>query len=56
MARWRFDYLGAKDKHLGTVEAPDEKSAMAEAMKTFNITQARRFKLTVTKTEAAQRK
>ena len=38
-----------------TVEAPDEKSAIAEAMKTFNITPARRFKLVVTKTEAAKR-
>ena len=45
MARWRVDYLAAKDKHLGTVEAPDEKAAIAEAMKTFNITPARRFKI-----------
>jgi hypothetical protein len=52
MPRWRVDYLAGKDKHLGTVEAPDEKSAIAEAMKTFNITPARRFKLVVTKTEA----
>ena len=31
------------------VEAPDEKSAIEEAMKTFHVTSARRFKLMVTK-------
>ena len=45
MPRWSVDYLGSKGKHLGTVEA---KSAIAEAMKTFNITPARRFKIMVT--------
>ncbi len=49
MPRWRVDYLGKKGKHLGTVEASDEKSAIAEAMKTFHITPARRFTLVVTK-------
>jgi hypothetical protein len=49
MAKWRVDYLGKKGSHLGTVEAPDEKSAIEEAMKTFHITSARRFKLMVTK-------
>ncbi len=52
MARWRVDYLGKKGKHLGTVEAPDEKTAIAEAMKTFNITPARRFKLVVTRIDS----
>ena len=33
MSRWRVDYLGSKGKHLGTVEARDEKAAIAEAMK-----------------------
>jgi hypothetical protein len=27
MARWRVDYIGKGGKHLGTVEAPDEKAA-----------------------------
>ena len=36
--------MGAKNKPLGTVEAPDEKAAIAEAMKTFHITPARRFR------------
>ena len=35
MANWRVNYLG---KPHGTVEAPDQKSAVAEAMKTFHIT------------------
>ena len=49
MARWRVDYIGKGGKHLGTVDAPDEKSAIEEAMKTFHISPARRFKLMVTK-------
>ena len=55
MPRWRVDYLGSKGKHLGTVEAPDEKSAIGEAMKTFNITPARRFKIMVTKIETGRK-
>ena len=51
MARWRLDYLGSNGKHLGTVEAPDQKEAITEAMKTFHITPARRFKIMVTKIE-----
>jgi hypothetical protein len=39
MPHWRFHYLS---KHIGTVEAPDEKSAIAETAKTFSITPARR--------------
>ena len=49
MAKWRVEHLGKKGSHLGTVEAPDEKSAIAEATKTFRIAPARRFKLMVTK-------
>jgi hypothetical protein len=48
MARWRVNYLG---KPLGTVEAPDEKSAVAEAMKTFHITPKRRIRIRVTETK-----
>ena len=55
MARWRVDYIGKGGKHLGTVEAPDQKAAVAEAIKTFNITPARRFKIVVTKIEARDR-
>ena len=42
---WRFHYLG---KALGTVDAPDEKSAIAKAAKEFHITPARRFLIKVT--------
>jgi len=49
MPRWCVDYVGKKGQHLGTVEAPDEKSAIAEAVETFHITPARRFKIVVTK-------
>jgi hypothetical protein len=49
MPRWRVDYIGKGGKHLGTVEAPDEKAAIAEAAKEFNITPARRFKTAVTR-------
>jgi 1,2-phenylacetyl-CoA epoxidase PaaB subunit len=40
MARWRVDYLGIENKHFGSVEAPDERSAIAEAAKLFHITPA----------------
>jgi hypothetical protein len=51
MPRWRVDYRGDRDKHLGTVEAPDEKAAIDAAAKQFNITPARRFKIVVTMVE-----
>ena len=41
---WRVSYLG---RGIGSVKAPDEKSAIAEAMKTFHITLARRFLIRV---------
>ncbi len=56
MPRWRVDYLSQKGQHLGTVEAPDEKFAIAEAMKTFHITPARRFKIVVTQIEKNQKR
>jgi hypothetical protein len=46
MPRWRVDYLG---KALGTIEASDEKSAIAQAAKEFHITPVRRFLIKVTK-------
>ena len=55
MPRWRVDYIGKGGKHLGTVEAPDEKAAIAEAAKQFNITPARRFKIAVTQTRIAEK-
>jgi hypothetical protein len=50
--RWRVEYIGKGGKHLGTVEALDQGEAITEAMKTFHITPARRFKILVTKIEA----
>jgi hypothetical protein len=55
MPRWRVDYLGKKATHLGTVEAPDEKSAIDAAAKQFNITPARRNKIAVTRTRVAEK-
>jgi len=49
MPRWRVDYIAKKTTHLGTVEAPDERSAIAEAVWTFHLTPAQRFELAVTK-------
>ena len=49
MPRWRVDLFGKDLQHLGSVEAPDENAAMAEAAKEFHITPARRNKLVVTK-------
>jgi hypothetical protein len=51
MARWRVDYIGKKGSHLGTVEAADEKSAVAAAAKEFNISPARQNKIAVVKIE-----
>ena len=45
MAKWRVTYLG---RRIGTVDASDDKSAIAEAMKTFHITPTRRFLIRVT--------
>ena len=53
MARWRVSYLG---RVIGTVEAPDEKSAVAKAMKTFHITLARRFLINVTEGQGMKKK
>ena len=55
MPRWGVDDLGSKGKRLGTVEAPDEKSAITEAMKVFHITPARWFKVVVTKIETKRK-
>jgi hypothetical protein len=56
MPRWRVDYLGKKGSHLGTVEAADEKSAIEQAAKQFNIPPARRNKLVVTRTQASEKR
>jgi hypothetical protein len=55
MPRWRVDIIGKGGKHLGTVEAADEKSAVAEAVRQFHITPARRIKIVVTQTRVAEK-
>jgi len=45
MAQWHVTYVG---KPIGSVEAPDEKTAIAAAAKRFSITPARRFLIRVT--------
>ena len=55
MPRWRVDYIGKELQHLGTVESPDERSAIEEAAKQFNITPARRNKIVVTRTQASEK-
>ena len=55
MTRWRVDYIGKRGKHLGTVEATDEKSAVDAAAKQFNIAPARRNKIAVTKLDPVKR-
>jgi hypothetical protein len=47
MARWRVDLIGEKPSTLGTVEAADERAAIAEAAKNFYITPARRHSIRV---------
>jgi hypothetical protein len=47
--RWRIDYIGKVLSTLGTVEAPDAKSAIIEGDKQFNITPSRVNKITVTR-------
>jgi hypothetical protein len=49
MARWRVDLIRKVRATLGTIEAPDEKSAIAKAAKEFNIPPARRNKIGVIK-------
>jgi hypothetical protein len=52
MARWRVDYIGKKGSHLGTVKAANDREAIEQAAKQFNITPARRNKIVVTRMQA----
>jgi hypothetical protein len=47
--RWRVDLIRKVLATLGTVEAPDEKSAIAKAAAEFNIPPERRNRIAVTK-------
>ena len=57
MRRWRVGYLGKHNSsHLGSVEAPDEKSAIVEAARQFHITPARRNMIRITRTQASEKR
>jgi hypothetical protein len=51
MPRWRVDFMGKVRSTLGTVEASEQGSAIAEAAKQFHITPAQRKKIVVTRLE-----
>lgn len=50
MAKWRVDFAGKVLSTLGTVDAPDEESAIDQAAQKFRITGTRRAFIRVTKT------
>jgi 1,2-phenylacetyl-CoA epoxidase PaaB subunit len=56
MPRWRVEIrgMGKRPSTLGSVEAADERSAIVEAAKRFNITPARRDKIIVTRTQTSE--
>jgi hypothetical protein len=51
MARWRVDFIGKLLMTLGSVEAPDEASAIAQAAKLYNIRPAPQNKIVVKRLE-----
>ena len=49
MSRSRVDIIGKELQHIGTVEAPTAREALADAIKRFEVRPALRSKITVTK-------
>lgn len=49
MARWWVDVIGKHLQHLGTIVAANERQALEEAIKLFNVRPALRSKIAVTK-------
>ena len=49
--RWSVSLIRKRAEELGTVEAPDEQSAIARAVAQFNIPPERRNRITVVKLE-----
>jgi hypothetical protein len=49
MARWSVDMIRKRSEHVGVVSAPNEKEALAKAIKQFDIEPARQNRITVTK-------
>ena len=56
MARWRVDYIGKVLMTLGSVEAADEASAIAQAAELYNIPPARQNKIVVTRLKEPDKK
>jgi hypothetical protein len=56
MPRWCVDFIGKVLVTLGTVEADDQKSAIAKAAKEFYIPPARQSRIVVTRTQAAEKR
>jgi hypothetical protein len=44
---WRVAIIRQRAQHLGTIEAPDEKAAEAEAVKVFGLTEEQRKRLSI---------
>jgi hypothetical protein len=49
MPRWSVDIIRKRGEHIGVVSAPNEKEALAKAIKQFEIEPARRNRIMVTK-------
>ena len=49
MPRWRVDIIRNRAEHLGSVEAANEKEAIAKAAKEFGIPAERQNRITVQK-------
>jgi hypothetical protein len=47
LRRWRVTILRSRAHNLGTIEAPDAKTAEAEAVKLFGLTEEQRKRLAV---------
>jgi 1,2-phenylacetyl-CoA epoxidase PaaB subunit len=49
MPRWRVEFTSKPLQHVGTVEADNERPALEEAIKRFQVRLALRSKIAVTK-------
>jgi hypothetical protein len=47
LRRWRITIIRQRAHHLGTVEAPDQKSAEAQAVKLFDLNDEQRKRLSI---------
>jgi hypothetical protein len=55
MPLWSVDIIRKRAEHLGEVEAPDERSAIAKAAEMFDIPPARRNRITVTRISKSEK-